>query len=190
MCRRAAQAGDSQTFTSFQRLRRRHKGIFSRCHQRWSPCYRGDAVMAAPMEYAGKKFGGVMLGTGLAGLVICQRNEDLEAQQSVNSVECRLQTLMAPPAANAPEHGVEALKPVLPASPYPASALKGLPIPFSSRELEIVARIAAGATSFEIAERLHISVYTVKNHRKNILRKADCRNSGQLINRCIALGLV
>lgn len=130
-----------------------------------------------------------MLGTGLAGLVICHRDEHMVAQHSVNSVELRLQTLMAAPAANTPEHRAATREPVLPAYPNPASALKGLPIPFSSRELEIVARIAAGATSVEIAQQLHISVYTVKNHRKNILRKADCRNSGQLINRCIALGL-
>ncbi|WP_078083755.1 response regulator transcription factor [Microbulbifer mangrovi] len=61
---------------------------------------------------------------------------------------------------------------------------------FSARELQVLTQIAAGATSVEIAEHLNISVHTVKNHRKNILRKADCRNSGQLITRCLALGVI
>ncbi|WP_406828796.1 response regulator transcription factor [Microbulbifer sp. ARAS458-1] len=62
--------------------------------------------------------------------------------------------------------------------------------PFSRRERQVLEQVAAGATSAEIAERLHISIHTVKNHRKSILRKAGCRNSGQLVSRCAALGLI
>ncbi|WP_346838751.1 helix-turn-helix transcriptional regulator [Microbulbifer sp. SAOS-129_SWC] len=61
---------------------------------------------------------------------------------------------------------------------------------FSARELEVVRLIAAGATSAEIAEQLSISFHTVKNHRKNILRKAGCRNSGHLVALCIAQRLL
>ena len=42
----------------------------------------------------------------------------------------------------------------------------------------------------EIAEQLNISIHTVKNHRKNMLRKAGCKNSGQLITRCLLLGII
>lgn len=122
-----------------------------------------------------------MLGTGLAGLVIYRHGEGA----AQNSVECRMHTLMAAPTANTPESPEMCAENAL-TVPRPTPE----PIHFSVRELEILARIAAGATSVEIAEQLHISVHTVKNHRKNILRKSGCRNSGQLITRCTALGLV
>lgn len=41
----------------------------------------------------------------------------------------------------------------------------------SSREAEIVQLIAAGMTNKEIAERLFLSIHTVKTHRKNIIKK-------------------
>lgn len=110
-------------------------------------------------------------------------------------IERRLHMLMAVPAANAQEYmreNRESRENTEPASTTAAaiSRLAPEPISFSARELAIIARIAAGATSADIAEQLHISVHTVKNHRKNILRKAGCRNSGQLITRCTALVLV
>ncbi|WGL14999.1 LuxR C-terminal-related transcriptional regulator [Microbulbifer bruguierae] len=61
---------------------------------------------------------------------------------------------------------------------------------FSRRERQIVAQIAIGATSAEIATRLSISIHTVKNHRKNILRKIGCSNSGQMIAKCVGLGII
>ena len=42
---------------------------------------------------------------------------------------------------------------------------------FTLRELEIVFLIQQGNTSQEIAEKLHISEYTIKKHRENIARK-------------------
>ena len=66
----------------------------------------------------------------------------------------------------------------------------GAAAPFSRREQQVLAQIASGATSAEIAQSLHISIHTVKNHRKSILRKAGCRNSGQLISHCAAHGLI
>ena len=123
-----------------------------------------------------------MLGTGLVGLVIYRHGEDAAAK--LRGYQVRTTTLGA--AANTSGHTWEASALVARSVTRPVPQ----PIYFSVRELEIVERIAAGATSMEIAEQLHISVHTVKNHRKNILRKADCRNSGQLINRYMALGLV
>ncbi|MDB5136943.1 MAG: DNA-binding response regulator [Mucilaginibacter sp.] len=41
----------------------------------------------------------------------------------------------------------------------------------STREIEIVHLVAEGLTNREIAERLFLSIHTVKSHRKNIIKK-------------------
>ena len=41
----------------------------------------------------------------------------------------------------------------------------------SSRETELIHLIAEGLTNKEIADRLFLSVHTIKTHRKNIIRK-------------------
>lgn len=41
----------------------------------------------------------------------------------------------------------------------------------SSREAEIVQLIADGLTNKEIADRLYISIHTIRTHRKNIIKK-------------------
>lgn len=53
---------------------------------------------------------------------------------------------------------------------------------FTLRELEILGLIAKGITSKEIADRLYLSLDTVKNHRKNMIRKAGCRNIAEVLN--------
>ncbi|MBS9523881.1 hypothetical protein KI659_07620 [Litoribacter alkaliphilus] len=47
---------------------------------------------------------------------------------------------------------------------------------FSKREKEIIELIAEGHDSTGIAEKLFISRETVKSHRKNILKKSECKN--------------
>ncbi len=47
------------------------------------------------------------------------------------------------------------------------------------REQQILQLIVEGQTDAEIAANLTISVYTVQNHVKNILRKLDARNRTQ-----------
>jgi DNA-binding NarL/FixJ family response regulator len=41
----------------------------------------------------------------------------------------------------------------------------------SARETEIIRLIAAGMTNKEIAEKLYLSIHTIKTHRKNIIKK-------------------
>lgn len=65
-----------------------------------------------------------------------------------------------------------------------------VPISFSKREIEIVKSIAAGLNSQEIADKLFIAESTVKKHRKNILAKAECKNTAQLVKTCILQGLI
>jgi DNA-binding CsgD family transcriptional regulator len=50
--------------------------------------------------------------------------------------------------------------------------------------------MSEGFTNMEISKKLSIAHNTIKNHRKNIFRKSKCKNSGQLINKCITEGLI
>lgn len=51
----------------------------------------------------------------------------------------------------------------------------------SPKEREISNFIAQGLIPKEIAEKLGISTYTVRNHLKSIYRKLDIKRSGQLV---------
>lgn len=61
---------------------------------------------------------------------------------------------------------------------------------FSKRELEILFLLSEGKDSPQIAGQLHISPATVRTHRKNILFKSSCRNTTELIAKCIREGLI
>jgi DNA-binding CsgD family transcriptional regulator len=52
----------------------------------------------------------------------------------------------------------------------------------SKREIEILKLVRKGYLSKEIADKLYISLNTVNNHRKNILRKLQVSNSIEAIN--------
>jgi DNA-binding NarL/FixJ family response regulator len=60
----------------------------------------------------------------------------------------------------------------------------------SNREQEILVMIMDGMLNKEIAVRLNISKATVDRHRKNMLGKTGCKNSGALIARAIKDGWV
>ncbi|WP_374444057.1 response regulator [Epilithonimonas sp.] len=60
----------------------------------------------------------------------------------------------------------------------------------SPREKEIVAAIAKGFSSTEIANKLFISINTVETHRKNIFFKLGISNTAQLISTAIKLGII
>jgi DNA-binding CsgD family transcriptional regulator len=68
--------------------------------------------------------------------------------------------------------------------------IKSTPPLFSKREVEIIKLMSEGLTNLKIANNLFIADNTVKNHRKNILRKANCKNIGELITKCITEGLI
>ena len=58
------------------------------------------------------------------------------------------------------------------------------------REKEILALIAAGDSSKEIAKKLFLSVSTVETHRANVMTKIGARNVAQLIHYGLQNGLV
>lgn len=61
---------------------------------------------------------------------------------------------------------------------------------FTAREKEILSNIARGKTFGEIAGILNLSPHTINTHKKNILRKTDCRNTTELIARCVRDGII
>ena len=62
--------------------------------------------------------------------------------------------------------------------------------PLSSRELEILAVLATGASNKEIASKLYIAAGTVKNHITNILGKLGVRDRTQAALKAKELNLI
>ena len=61
--------------------------------------------------------------------------------------------------------------------------------PLTSREREIIQRIAEGQTTKEIAAALGLSVKTVESHRINLMRKLDIHETATLVRYAIRRGL-
>lgn len=68
-----------------------------------------------------------------------------------------------------------------PRGPLPAAGAMAL-FGISPRERDIIALISAGCTNQEVADRLFISLATVKDHNYNIFRKLGVRNRVELVN--------
>ncbi len=62
--------------------------------------------------------------------------------------------------------------------------------PFSRREIEIIRLISEGLSSNGIAKSLFLSPATVRTHRQNILAKAGCNKSSELIAYCFQQGIL
>ena len=60
----------------------------------------------------------------------------------------------------------------------------------SEREREVLDLIAAGSTNKEIAERLFLSPYTVKEHTSALYRKLGARNRADAVQRGQRIGLL
>ncbi|GAB4093255.1 hypothetical protein GCM10028786_21820 [Flaviaesturariibacter terrae] len=60
----------------------------------------------------------------------------------------------------------------------------------SGREREVLRLMAEGASSADIADKLHISVLTAETHRKNVRRKLQAQNSNDLLRYARAFDLV
>lgn len=61
---------------------------------------------------------------------------------------------------------------------------------FSGREVSVLKCLLKGDESKEIAEKLFISSNTVDNHRKNMIRRIDARDTTALVQLCKMLGIL
>jgi DNA-binding NarL/FixJ family response regulator len=75
-------------------------------------------------------------------------------------------------------------------SPHLSSTAQPLIEPLSERELDILRLLSQGASNKEIADRLVITVGTVKNHVTNILAKLGVRDRTQAALKAKELGLI
>ncbi len=60
----------------------------------------------------------------------------------------------------------------------------------SDRELQVLVRLARGATTREISEELELSLSTVETYRRRIREKLDLRNNADLTRFAIRRGLI
>ena len=60
----------------------------------------------------------------------------------------------------------------------------------TARELEVIHLSHEGLSNSSIADRLHVSVYTVKNHKQNIYLKMDVRSNAEMLRKANQLGIV
>lgn len=70
-----------------------------------------------------------------------------------------------------------------------ASAARDETLGLGSRERQVLALVAEGKHSQQIAANLHISVATVDAHRRNIMRKLHLHNVAELTKYAIRAGL-
>jgi two-component system response regulator NreC len=94
-------------------------------------------------------------------------------------------------AINAALHGAIYLSPRV-TNAVVQAYLTGAPLPsdpLTSREREVVQRIAEGQTTKEIAACLGLSVKTVESHRINLMRKLDIHETATLVRYAIRRGL-
>ena len=89
-------------------------------------------------------------------------------------------------------HGAIYVSPVVTPAVVQA-ALRGTPLPpdpLTSREREILQRIAEGQTTKEIAASLALSVKTAESHRTNLMRKLDLHETASLVRYAVRRGLI
>ncbi len=72
----------------------------------------------------------------------------------------------------------------------PKTKISFLAEPLSQRELEVLHLVAAGLTNQQVAERLVISIRTVKKHLENIHSKLGVQNRTQAVSHARELGLL
>jgi|GEM_PF-837547 len=73
--------------------------------------------------------------------------------------------------------------------PEARPASSGFQVRLTPRSREVLALLAAGLTSGEIAQRLSISKDTASTHRRNLLQKLGLRNKAELIRYAIEHGI-
>lgn len=60
----------------------------------------------------------------------------------------------------------------------------------SKREIEVVRLLAEGLASKQIGVKLNISRLTVDKHRRNIITRTKCKNTTELVVKCLRSGII
>ena len=60
----------------------------------------------------------------------------------------------------------------------------------SNWEKEIVGFLAEGMNADKISGKLFVSAHTIRTHRKNMLSKANCKNTTELVAKCLVEGVI
>ena len=77
-----------------------------------------------------------------------------------------------------------------PAKPFERNTAALTSLGISERESDVLVLLAAGHSNQEIADRLFISMNTVKTHLNNLYRKLEVARRGQAVDRARSLRLV
>lgn len=124
-----------------------------------------------------------MLGTGVAGFAL----RSLSPQELVSTMD---RVIAAGPGPVAPGGDEPAFVPlVVPPSTRAGPAAPGEP-GLTPKELDILARLAAGAPNKRIADELYVTPATVKTHLAHIYAKLGVRNRHEAVSRALARGIV
>jgi DNA-binding NarL/FixJ family response regulator len=91
-------------------------------------------------------------------------------------------------AKTIPSHEEEKTRQINAAEPEYEQLVEAYPL--TERELEVLQLIVEGASNAEIAEKLYITVGTVKTHVRNILNKLCADDRTQAAVRALRSGLV
>ena len=127
--------------------------------------------------YSDKRFVLEMLEAGAKGYLIKASASD-ELPRAIRAI-ARGQTYLCPEVAGSI---VEAVR--------DKTSLEGSAAPkLGQREREVLALLAEGKSSSEIAARMHIAPSTVEVHRRNIMRKLDLHSVAELTKYAIREGL-
>jgi len=77
-----------------------------------------------------------------------------------------------------------------PATPFERNTVALNSLGISDRESEVLTLLATGHSNQEIADRLFISLNTVKTHLHNLYQKLEVTRRGQAVDRARSLRLV
>jgi LuxR family maltose regulon positive regulatory protein len=103
-----------------------------------------------------------------------------------------VQTLLNAFASRHPQAPAQQATPFATPSPSgrPSHGVSSLPEPLTAREQEVLRLLAQGATNQEIADRLVVSLRTVKKHVSNLLLKLGAQNRTQAVVRAREFSLL
>ncbi len=91
-------------------------------------------------------------------------------------------------AITALKEGQRFISPLLTAELMDLATSKTTPDLLSNRERQVMKLLAEGKSHKEIADLLYISIFTVRNHRENIMKKLNLKNLAALVRYAINQG--